>query len=103
LESGVRVDILVEGAPLPREGAGAYPSPHELGASARDPDVVDLQGLIELKLRARRHQDIADIVALLQQLDDAHFLELEAGVERSLRPALTCLREDAIEELRISQ
>ena len=98
IASSVRVDILVAGEALPR-GVGVYPSPETLGASARDPQVVDLRGLLELKLAARRHRDLADVVELLKRLDEAHYTELEAGVERSLRPELARLRRDALEEL----
>jgi hypothetical protein len=97
--TGVRVDLLMAGSPLPREGAGTYPSPEVLGASPRDSDVVDLAGLLELKLRARRHRDVADIVELLKRLDDAHYLEIEASVDRDLRPELAALRVDALEEI----
>jgi hypothetical protein len=95
--TGVRVDVLVGGEPLPR-GAGVYPSPESLGASARDPEVVDLTGLVGLKLLARRHQDLADVVGLLKRLDEARYTALEAAVERALRPELARLRRDALEE-----
>ena len=96
--SGVRVDVLVAGTPLPR-GAGLYPSPTELGASPRDPHFIDLRGLIGLKLVAHRHRDVADIVELLKRLDEVRYTELEATLDRSLRPELTRLRRDALEEL----
>src|SRR5262249_7992613 len=92
--TGVRVDLLVAGTPLPREGRGVYPSPAELGASPRDPHVVDLRGLAELKLRAGRHRDIADVVELLKRLDDARYTELEASFEPELRQDLAGLRQD---------
>jgi hypothetical protein len=95
-----RVDLLVAGAPLPRAGAGVYPSPTELGASPRDKDVVDLPGLVALKLRAGRKRDVADVVELLKRLDDARYTALEADVDRALRPTLADLRRDALEELR---
>ncbi len=98
IASGVRVDVLVAGETLPR-GVGVYPSPETLGASARDPQVVDLRGLVELKLVARRHRDLADVVELLKRLDEARYTEMEAAVERSQRPELARLRRDALEEL----
>jgi hypothetical protein len=70
-----------------------------MAASPRDPDVVALPGLLELKLRSRRHRDEADVVELLKRLDEAHFLEVEVAVPRDLRPRLTTLRRDALEEL----
>jgi hypothetical protein len=95
----VRVDLLVAGSPLPRAGAGTYPSPTELAASPRDPDVVGLAGLLELKLRARRHRDEADVVELLKRLDEARYIEVEAAVGREQRARLSELRRDAIEEM----
>ncbi len=97
--TGVRVDLLVAGSPMPRAGSGAYPSPGTLEPSPRDPRIVGLPGLFGLKLRARRHQDLADVVALLKGLDEARYTEVEAAVNRDLRPALAGLRRDALEEL----
>jgi hypothetical protein len=97
--TGVRVDLLVAGSPLPRVASGAYPSPDALQSSSRDPDVVGLPGLLELKLRSRRHRDLADVVELLKRLDDAHYIEVEASIDRDLRPALAALRIDALAEL----
>ena len=99
LPTGVRVDLLLAGAPLPRAGAGTYPAPGTLAASNRDPDVVGLPGLLELKLRSRRHRDDADVVELLKRLDEARYNEVEAAVQRDLRPQLATLRRDALDEL----
>jgi hypothetical protein len=54
---------------------------------------------VSLKLRAARHQDQADVVALLKLLDDVAFTHLEAALALELRPALSILRRDALEEL----
>lgn len=97
--TGVRVDLLVAGWPLPRASAGLYPSPQSLPGSARDPDVIALPGLLGLKLRARRHRDLADVVELLKRLDEAHYIETEALVDSALRADLAALRRDALEEL----
>jgi hypothetical protein len=97
--TGVGVDLLVGGGPMPRAGSGTYPSPDSLAASDRDPDVVALPGLLELKLRSRRHRDEADVVELLKRLDEARYTEIEAAVARELRPHLAALRRDAVEEL----
>jgi hypothetical protein len=98
VSTGVRVDVLVSGDPLPR-GAGVYPSPDSVGASPRDPQVADLRGLVELKLVAGRHRDIADVVELLKRLDEIRYTELESAVAPAWRPELAGLRRDAIEEL----
>ncbi len=99
IPTGVRVDLLVAGSPMPRAGSGVYPSPDALRASPRDAGIVGLPGLFGLKLRARRHQDLADVVALLKGLDEARYTEVEAAVDHELRPALADLRRDALEEL----
>jgi hypothetical protein len=98
IATGVRVDLLAAGSPMPR-GDGFYPSPETLPGSARDSGIVALPGLLELKLRSRRHRDLADIVELLKRLDDAHYIEVEASVSRELRSSLAALRADALEEL----
>lgn len=99
LATGVRVDLLVAGEPLPRAGNGVYPSPDSLAGSESDSDVVSLGGLLELKMRSSRHRDLADIVELLKRLDEAHYLEAEAAVSAPLRATLAGLRRDALEEL----
>jgi hypothetical protein len=58
---------------MPRAGSGTYPSPDSLSGSARDLSVVSLAGLLELKMRAGRHRDVADAVELLKRLDEAHY------------------------------
>lgn len=99
-ETGVVVDLLLEGDPMPRPGSPPYPSPAALAGSRDDPSVVGLPGLLELKLRAARHQDLADVVALLKRLDDGDYLRVEAVIPVGLRKQLVKLREDAIEEQR---
>jgi hypothetical protein len=97
--TGVRVDLLIGGEPGPRPGDPPYPAPGRTAASPRDAAVVGLAPLIELKVRAGRHQDLADIVALLKPLDDGRYIALEAEVARELRTTLADLRRDALEEL----
>jgi len=100
VSSGVRVDLLVAGTLLPRHGAGVYPDPGDVGASPRDPQVADLPSLLELKLRAHRHQDIADVVELVKRLDEAHYVEVESRVGRAWRAELATLRQEALDESR---
>jgi len=101
--SAVDVDLLFAGEPRPRPGAPPYPDPSRLERSPRESDVVALPGLVELKLVAGRHQDTADVVALLKPLDDGDYLELEAAVPASLRSTLLALRRDALEELALEK
>lgn len=98
--SGTSIDLLIAGDAMPRAGRPPYPRPEELdaSASAEARDVVGLVGLITLKLRAGRLQDLADVAALLKPLDDGSYLALEAEVERSLRGELASLREEALQE-----
>jgi hypothetical protein len=99
LPTGVRVDLLIAGTSMPRPGSPPYPSPDALPSSDADAAFVGLAPLLQLKLRAHRHQDLADVVALLQRVDDARYLELEAQTPRELRERLGELRRDALEEL----
>lgn len=97
-ETGVGVHLLVAGEEIPRPGASIYPSPRKLEASPEDPAIVGLAGLVGLKLRADRHQDRADLVALLKSLDEREYREVKADVEQDLRKRLWELRRDALEE-----
>jgi hypothetical protein len=99
----VDVDLLVAGDPMPRATDRAYPAPGDVAGSAGAPDVIALPNLLELKLRAARHQDMADVVQLLKQRSEAEYLALEAALGSDLRPELARLREDALEELRFEQ
>ena len=97
--TGVRVDLLVAGDPGPRSGDAPYPDPSTVTPSPHDAAVAGLAPLLELKLRAHRHQDLADVVALLKRVDDGRYIELESQVARELRPKLAEMRRDALEEL----
>jgi hypothetical protein len=101
--TGVVVELLVEGEHMPRPDDPLFPAPNDLAASPRAGDIVGLAGLLELKLRARRHQDEADIVALLKPLDDAAYIGLAADVATDVRRQLDDLRTDALEELRFER
>ena len=103
IASGVVVDLLVAGDPMPRPGSPVYPAPAALVGSEGDASVVGLGPLLELRLRSHRHRDLADVVELLQRLDDAHYLVIEAAIPGALRPELAELRRDALEELRLQQ
>jgi len=97
--TGVALDLLIAGETIPRAPKRSYPDPSELESSADASMVVGLSGLVRLKLYAARHQDFADIVALLKNLDQAGYLKLESEIEVDLRPQLLSLYEDALEEL----
>lgn len=100
LASHVDVDLLFAGDPRPRPGAPPYPQLRDLDRSPHENDVVGLPGLVELKLVARRHQDVADVVALLKHLDESAYLDLEASLPQRLRREVLRLRRDALDELR---
>jgi hypothetical protein len=103
LATGVRVDLLVEGHVIGKPGAEPFPAPESIAVSDRDPTVIDLPVLVDFKLQAKRHQDTADVVALLKGLDDASYLALEAATRPALRLELARLRDDALEELRFEE
>jgi hypothetical protein len=54
---------------------------------------------LDLKLCAHRHQDVADIVALLKLIDDSAYVELESRIPAVRRSELANPRRDALEEL----
>jgi len=97
--SGTPIDLLIAGTPSPRAGEAAWPEPATLEASPDAPEVVGLEGLVSLKLAARRAQDRADLVALLKQLPEGRYLEVEASLPPERRRAFCDLREEALEEL----
>jgi hypothetical protein len=98
LATGVPVDLLLAGEPMPRPGSPPYPAPEALGTSPTDPAFVDLAGLLLLKLLAGRQQDSADVVALLKQLGEGAYLEVEASLPSELRQQLWTARQAALEE-----
>ena len=97
--TGVQIDLLFAGEPMPRE-RDRYPHPDHVGRSPRESDIVDLPALIALKLQAGRFRDEADVVELLQHLDEGEYLAVEAALAAELRPRLFELRTVAIEERR---
>ena len=97
--TGVDVDLLLAGEPMPRE-RDRYPHPDDVGRSPRESDIVDLPALMALKLQAGRFRDEADVVELLQRLDESEYLNVEAALAPELRPRLFELRTVALEERR---
>lgn len=98
--SGVEIDLLFAGDPIPPSSKRRYPAPVAVARSSREQDIAALPALLELKLAAGRHQDVADVVGLLQGLDEQSYLGVEAAVDLELRPRLADLRQDAMEERR---
>lgn len=98
--TGVDVDLLFAGDPIPPRERVRFPSPASVARSDREGDIVDLPALIALKLHAGRHRDLADVVGLLQDLDEGGYLRVEAALPEDLRPRLFELRTDALEERR---
>ncbi len=97
--TGVAVDLLISGEPMPRPGCPPYPPIDKVEPSPADPDFAALRPLVELKLYAHRHQDVADIVELLKRMDETRYDQLEAAAAPALRRELAALRRDALEEL----
>lgn len=98
-QSGVTFDILVTGL-FPGCGTAgpiAYPDPATASVIIARIRVIDLPGLIQLKLAARRYQDLADVVNLIR----VHNLDL--SFQEKLHPAVhrdysECLQERRREE-----
>lgn len=99
----VTIDFLVTGR-FPRSGTPgpfSFPDPTAVAETKEDARVVNLPTLIQLKLAARRHQDFADVVALIRvhNLDEAYAEQLHSSVQRDF---IECLeekrREDEYEE-----
>ena len=101
--TGVRVDLVVARELIRPRMRASFPAPESLAASPRDPAYVALAPPLELKLRAGRAQDIADVTQLLKRLDDAEYLALEAATPAELRGRVATPREDALEELRFEE
>jgi hypothetical protein len=75
-ETGIRVDILPEGArpgTARRTAPTTIPHPTKMGAVGSTVRYVDLEHLFELKLAAGRTQDIADLEHLAR--DNPHHLD----------------------------
>ena len=68
-ETGVKVDILPEGArpgTATRPAPTTIPSPKAMGARGSILRYMNLHSLVELKIAARREKDLADVVVLLR-------------------------------------
>lgn len=97
--SGVSFDIFVTGL-FPGSGTAgpiAYPDPATVSMTIERIRVINLPGLIQLKLAARRYQDLADVVNLIR----VH--NLDASFQEKLHPAThrdyrECLQERRREE-----
>jgi hypothetical protein len=98
-----KIDILVAGR-FPgsgKPGPIAFPDPSDVKQSIQNVQVVDLATLIQLKLAARRHQDLADVVNLIKHngLDESFLGKLHPSLHRDY---IECLeekrREDEYEE-----
>lgn len=98
--SGSGVDVLVAGEPIPPAGRGVLPLPRGVERSEDEPDIAALAPLVELKLAAHRRQDVADVLGLLQDLDEDRYLALEAALPSGFRPEVAQLRAEALEERR---
>jgi hypothetical protein len=95
----VEVDILVTGR-FPgsgKPGPIAFPEPTSVSEIINKIHVVDLVTLIQLKLAARRHQDFADVVNLINRhnLDESFLDHLHPSVRRDY---IECLEEKRRED-----
>jgi hypothetical protein len=97
--SDINLDILVTGK-FPgsgKPGPIAYPDPAGVSEVIHKVRVVNLPTLVQLKLAARRHQDFADVVALVRahDLDESFAERLHSSVRRDY---IECLEEKRRED-----
>lgn len=93
------IDILITGD-FPgsgRPGPVSYPDPSQVNQEIADTWVVNLPTLIQLKLAARRHQDFADVVNLIQfnNLDESFLPHLHPSLHQDF---IECLEEKRRED-----
>jgi hypothetical protein len=93
------VDILVAGLFPGRGDAGPipFPNPSEVREQIKKIYYIDLVTLVQLKLAARRHQDFADVVNLINvhNLDEAFLDRLHPSLHRDF---IECLEEKRRED-----
>ncbi len=98
-KDGVTVDILVTGLYPGRGEPGpiAFPDPQKVGQRIGRIQYIDLVTLVQLKLAARRHQDFADVVNLIDvhNLDESFADRLHPSVRRDY---IECLEEKRRED-----
>lgn len=99
-KNGRCIDILVTGF-FPGSGQPgpiAYPDPADVEQEIKKIKFINLQTLIQLKLAARRHQDFADVVSLIEvhHLDESFLSQLHKSVRDDF---IECLEEKRREEM----
>jgi len=95
----IEVDILVTGLFPGRGEPGpiSFPEPESVSEIIDKIHVINLATLIQLKLAARRHQDFADVVNLINKrgLDESFLQYLHPSVRRDF---IECLEEKRRED-----
>jgi hypothetical protein len=100
-ETGVKVDILPEGA---RPGTASkpapttIPSPTQMGATGNKLTYMRLESLVELKIAAGREKDLADVVELLKVNMD--YLDALRGHLRSVHDSYVAVFDRLVESAR---
>ncbi len=98
------IDFLITGW-FPRDakpGPIAFPDPSQVGETIAGIRVVNLTTLIELKLAARRFQDLGDVESLMRvhNLDESFLPRLHPAVHQQFVDCLEARRRDDENELR---
>jgi hypothetical protein len=97
-KNGVTIDFLLAGLypGFGDKGPFAFPDPLQVREEINGLPYVNLVTLIELKLVARRWQDFADVVALIQgnHLDEEYAKRLHRSVRRDYLGCLDEAREE---------
>jgi hypothetical protein len=95
----IDIDFLVTGLYPGRGEPGpiAFPEPAAVAQEIENVQVINLKTLVELKLAARRHQDFADVVNLIDfnDLDESFAEQLHPTVRRDY---VECLEEKRRED-----
>ncbi len=98
-KNAVTLDILVTGMypGSDKPGPIAYPDPATVRERIENIEVVNLPTLIQLKLAARRYQDLADVISLIRvhQLDESFADRLHPSMRNDY---IECLEEKRRED-----
>lgn len=97
--NGITVDLLITGLfpGLGKSGPIAFPDPSAVRQQIENVFYIDLVTLIQLKLLARRHQDFADVVKLIDahNLDESYLPNIHPSTRQDF---IECLEEKRREE-----
>jgi hypothetical protein len=105
--TNISFDILVTGG-FPGSGNPgpiAYPDPNDVSQLMADLRVVNLPTLIQLKLAAGRHQDLADVINLIREnhLDESFLSKLDRSIQADFIECIEEMRREDQYERQLDQ